>query len=131
MPSLPRTNGTINKRLLGSRHEKYACRYLKRRGFKQVTSNYSCRLGEIDLVMLDAANTLVFIEVRFRKNDRFGSALDTVDFAKQGRVRRTAASFLQAHSSFKHHSCRFDVIAITSNPDSNNPLINWVKNAFY
>ena len=62
----------------GTIAENKARQYLEKHGLKFVEKNYRCRNGEIDLVMQDK-NELVFVEVRYRKNDSYGSALDTID----------------------------------------------------
>src|SRR3954470_9256191 len=63
---------------LGRSAERAAERYLERRGLRLIARNYRTRLGEIDLVM-SHADELVFVEVRFRSSDSFGTGSDTVD----------------------------------------------------
>ena len=69
----------------GQQAELLACQYLQQYKLKLITKNYHCRRGEIDLIMQDK-KTLVFIEVRYRKNDRFGSALESVNYKKQAKI---------------------------------------------
>lgn len=109
----------------GSQYELIAKQYLIDNGLKPVDENFSSRFGEIDLIMLDA-NTLVFIEVKFRKNESFAPILETITAKKQQKIQLTAQSFLSKHSTFKNSICRFDVIAITQYNDN----IQWIKNAF-
>jgi uncharacterized protein (TIGR00252 family) len=80
------------------------------------------RFGEIDLVMRDGA-TLVFVEVRYRRSDRFGAPAETVDRRKQQRLTAAANHYLQAHPTVL--PCRFDVVAV-----SGGDRIEWIKNAF-
>ena len=62
--------------------------------------------------MLDHA-CLVFVEVRYRRNDAFGGALESVGAAKQAKLRRTAESYLQRPDLPDHEDCRFNVVAVS------------------
>lgn len=111
----------------GQQAELLACEYLQTHKLKLITKNYHCRRGEIDLIMQDKT-TLVFIEVRYRKNDRFGSALESVNHKKQAKIIITAEHYLlQNRQQFSGY--RFDVIAISPTQQSND--IIWVKDAFH
>ena len=114
----------------GQHFETLATRYLQQQGLKLLTRNFHSYRGEIDLVMRDR-NTLVFIEVRFRKNNHFGSAADSVTWKKQQHLIQAAQHYLQSHRMLNSLCCRFDVVAITGNASSeNSPKIDWIKNAF-
>jgi putative endonuclease len=117
----------ISTRQQGSRWERVAESFLKRRGLKTLERNYLARFGEIDLVMLDN-RTLVFAEVRYRGNIRYGSGADSVIPAKQKRIIRTAQRFLQNHGHHRFRPCRFDVISIGT--EEGRTVINWIRNAF-
>lgn len=93
----------------GEDAERACCRFLKQQGLKLVCSNYRCRYGEIDLIMLDG-DTLVFTEVRFRSNKGFGDGLDSITHAKQEKLRRTAEHYLQRHG---YRIARFDVVSVS------------------
>ncbi|MEQ8857355.1 MAG: YraN family protein [Pseudomonadales bacterium] len=110
----------------GAWAEAEAAAYLQRQGLRLLARNFRCRVGELDLVMSDGA-TLVFIEVRSRSSDRFGTALESVTPAKQRRLLAAARAFLSRH---RHGdaTCRFDVISVTKRHYS--PDFHWVKNAF-
>ena len=75
----------------GTGAEDLACAYLQKSGLRLLARNYRCRRGEIDLIMQDG-EYLVFVEVRYRKNDAFGSAAETVSSAKRARIITTASS---------------------------------------
>jgi putative endonuclease len=110
-------------RAVGSAAEELACRYLVDRGLRPVERNFHCRLGEIDLVVLDS-RCLVFVEVRYRHSDRFVAAGLTVDRHKQRKLIRTAALYLAKRPRFAHHTVRFDVVAIEGE------TVNWIRDAF-
>ncbi|MFX7820786.1 YraN family protein, partial [Acinetobacter baumannii] len=68
--------------------------YLQQQGLRLLERNWRCKAGEIDLIMQDDA-TLVFVEVRRRKNDRFGGAAASVTWHKQQKLIRAAQWYLQ------------------------------------
>lgn len=105
--------------------EDLACRYLNERGLHLVQRNYSCRAGELDLIMHDG-NELVFVEVRMRNNIRFGSGAESVGFKKQNRLIAAASHYLQRTASVR--PCRFDVISVIG--ISSKPEIEWIRDAF-
>ena len=110
----------------GERAEQLALTYLQQHGLSLLTRNFHSRRGEIDLIMMDV-DTLVFVEVRYRKSAKYGSALESVNHIKQSRIIHTAQTYLQQHPE-NHLECRFDVIAIV--PNNNTSEITWVKDAF-
>jgi putative endonuclease len=108
----------------GKHAETQASRHLQSRGLKLLATNYRCKRGEIDLIMQDA-DTLVFVEVRYRQSDRYGSALETVTQGKQNRLIAAASHYLQQQG---HNSpCRFDVVGISG---PHGATIEWIKDAF-
>ena len=94
-----------NTRQQGSQWEKAAETFLHRQGLKSLRRNYHGRIGEIDLIMLDG-ETLVFIEVRYRSNNRFGSGADSVTRIKQGRSIAAARIFLEFGLLFRRGTLR-------------------------
>lgn len=110
----------------GTEVETFVCRYLQKRGLKLLTRNYHSRGGEIDLIMRHD-HVLVFIEVRFRRNSAYGSAVETVDHRKQARIIQTAEQYLQRHG-LSHECCRFDVVGVS--PAGRGYQIQWIQNAF-
>lgn len=101
--------------------EAIACRWLESQGYVPVGTNFSRRIGEIDLIMLAPDGlTIVFVEVRYRSNHGFGGALASVNYRKQLKLVRTANSWLQQYGS-SMTPARIDVIAISPvvvNPDA-------------
>ncbi|MCF6264235.1 MAG: YraN family protein [Xanthomonadales bacterium] len=102
---------------------------MQQRGLTTLQRNFNCRRGEIDLIM-QADDSLVFVEVRYRKNTHFGSAAESVTTEKQQRLIYAAEFFLQRNPALAELPCRFDVIAIESNINTNAVEYNWIKNAF-
>ncbi len=108
--------------LRGRQQENRARAFLQRQGLKYRDSNYRCRHGEIDLIMQDG-DTLVFVEVRYRRNRRFGGAAASVNRNKIRKLSKTGLHYLQQHKL--DTACRFDVIAIDGDSEP-----NWIKRAF-
>lgn len=106
----------------GESAETFALQFLSRKGLKLIRRNFRCPQGELDLLMQDGA-TLVIVEVRYRKSDRYGSAAESVTRSKQSRIIATTQIYL----SQQKMDCplRFDVVAL-----SGDGSINWIKNAF-
>ncbi|MDO8345321.1 MAG: YraN family protein [Cellvibrio sp.] len=119
---------TIN---IGAQAEAQAEAFLHQQGLVTRTKNYRCKLGEIDLIMLQKTargTCFVFVEVRLRTNKRFAPAIETVDYRKQQKIIRTATRFLQEQRLFDKVACRFDVIALDQTGTA--PPIQWIQNAF-
>lgn len=95
------------------------------RGLCLVERNFRTRYGEIDLIMQDQS-VLVFVEVRYRRHQHFGDALDTVTATKQHRLIRTADIYLQ-HKQLSC-ACRFDVVGVTGPRHARH--IDWIQHAF-
>jgi len=112
----------------GREAEAFALRHLQEQGLRLITQNWTCRRGELDLVMLDG-DTVVFVEVRYRRHSGWGGALESVDFRKQEKLILAAQSFLQKEAQWANAPCRFDVVAINGDPGAA-PALNWLQNAF-
>ena len=100
----------MNTRQRGKEWEQKVCRYLKDKGYFIVDVNFACACGEIDIIAAQR-QTLVFIEVKYRRNARYGYALEAVTPAKQKKIRRTADVYLAKHAQntvFAGADCRFD-----------------------
>jgi len=104
---------------LGRDAEARALTFLLQQGLTLIEKNFRCRAGEIDLIMRDA-DMLVFIEVRSRKDRRFGGAAASVGPVKQQRLWRSAAFYLLRFR--KPPVCRFDLVAIEGED------LRWMKN---
>ncbi len=111
-------------RARGDQFERRAEQFLLEQGLTLLVRNYQCKLGEIDLIM-STGSTLIFVEVRYRKNSCFGGAAASVTPAKQQRLRRTAHCYMQSKGlNESRQSCRFDLVACEGNQ------VHWIPNAF-
>lgn len=108
----------------GSQAEQRAAAFLQQQGLVMRAKNYRCKTGEIDLIM-QQGETLVFIEVRLRSHRQFANAAESVTFAKQRKIIKTAQFYLQQHQLTDKINCRFDVIAF-----GEDTVPEWIKNAF-
>lgn len=116
-------------RLLGRWGEEQAAEYLRRRRWTIVACNWRCRFGEIDIVAREG-ETLCFVEVKLRRDDRHGRAAEYVDGRKQQRLRLAARAYLEQHP--EQGPMRFDVIevyAAQGRMDRPAEIVHW-KNAF-
>lgn len=107
--------------------EDLACRYLEQRGLTLVQRNYRCPAGEIDLVM-ERQGTTVFIEVRYRREPRFGTGAETIDGRKRAKLLSAALHYLQRNAAAARAPSRFDVVSMEG--ARADPRIQWIPNAF-
>ena len=107
------------------RHFEYkAKQFLQQQGLQFISRNVSFSVGEIDLVMKDQ-NIWVFVEVRFRRHDKFGNALMSVTLSKRKKLLAAAKLWLLKHNeNIETALCRFDICATTGNQ------FEWLPNAF-
>lgn len=109
----------------GAEFEEKAKIFLEKKGLKFIARNQSFKVGELDLVM-QQGSTIVFVEVRQRKNSHFGSAIESIDYRKQQKWLKSANLWLAKHNqSLDTANCRFDVVAF----EGNNPPV-WIQNFF-
>jgi putative endonuclease len=107
----------------GQRAEELCADLLRRAGLRILARNWRCRLGEIDLVAEDAG-TLVFAEVRLRRDTRYGGAAESITAAKRARIVAAARLFLAGRAAAP---CRFDVLLL----DALDPArVQWIRDAF-
>ncbi|MDQ7014816.1 MAG: YraN family protein [Gammaproteobacteria bacterium] len=112
----------------GQNTETMALEYLQQQGLSLLERNFRCKMGEIDLIMTDNADGLLFVEVRYRKNNLFGGAAASVTLKKQQKLIRTAQLYLQMKKLSGRCYSRFDVVALSG---AKMPYqIEWIKDAF-
>ena len=116
-------------KLAGAWGEALAAEYLRKKRYKIQAAGYSCKFGEIDLVVSDR-KYLVFVEVKLRKTASFAQGREFVDFQKQNRLRTTASIYLSQNPTDLQP--RFDVIEIYApeSTDTKKPIINHMEDAF-
>ncbi len=119
----------MHARQIGDWGEKLTRKYLRKKGYRFIASNFQCRMGEIDLIVEDRY-TLVFVEVKTRKSATFAQGREFVDYHKQHRLRATAAYYLSQKPTDK--PVRFDVVEIYApeGADTKSPIIHHLEDAF-
>jgi putative endonuclease len=121
-----------SQRLINNQHaqqkglqaERYAQHLLEKEGFQCIGKRLRCRFGEIDLVMAKG-QLLIWVEVRYRRNNKFGGAVASLNHNKWQRIFLTAQYWLK-HLTHQHFNgrtpfCRFDVV--TQSPQG----LNWLQ----
>lgn len=117
----------MNRKQIGVLAEREAQAYLVKHGILILTTNFYAKVGEIDIIAKDQS-TLVFIEVRARRSELYGTSAETITDAKRQRIILAAQVFLQRHPALATVACRFDVIEIKLNKNSNS--VYWIQDAF-
>ena len=115
----------MNKREIGFKYENVAKEYLILQGLVFVESNFYTKFGEIDLIFFEkSSQTLVFVEVKYRRNDFFGSAIEMVTEEKQNRILASSQVYLLKKNWDRN--VRYDIIGVSKGSGN----IEWLKNAF-
>lgn len=111
----------------GALAEDAACALLESRGLRLLARNARYKFGELDLVMIDG-DTLAFVEVRLRKDGRYGGAAVSVDAGKRRKLALAAQAWLSSHREFSRAPCRFDVVAVVRGEQG--LACEWIPAAF-
>jgi putative endonuclease len=114
----------LDRQASGAEAEQAACLRLQAEGLRLLARNARYRFGEIDLIFQDQA-TVAFVEVRLRRNTKFGGGAASVDAGKR---RKIAQAWLSDHPRFAKAACRFDVVAVTQ--DADRLRCDWIRAAF-
>lgn len=119
----------MDKNNIGAWGEARAARYLRFHGYSIIEQNFTCRQGEIDIIA-SKRDIIAFVEVKLRKNARFGEAREFVTHSKQQRIITAAELWLSKNET--ELQPRFDVIEVYApdGRDSRSLKINHLKNAF-
>ena len=117
------------RKLLGRWGEAVAAEAYRKKGWRVVAAGWTCRFGEIDLIVEDGTY-IVFVEVKLRQDDRFAAAREFVDYHKQERLRISAQLYLAEYPTERQP--RFDVVEIYApqGTETKKPKINVLENAF-
>ncbi|HBV95751.1 MAG: hypothetical protein JL50_10695 [Peptococcaceae bacterium BICA1-7] len=118
---------TIKRLALGRAGEEAAADYLKKRGFRLLQRNFSCMLGELDIVAMDGP-CLVFVEVRTKSVNSFVLPQESITRKKKHKLKQVASFYLLV-KNIKDRPLRFDVIAISVGPDGRIANIDHIVNA--
>jgi len=110
----------------GNAAEQLACEFLQQQGLKLITRNYRCRFGEIDLI-LRHQQTIVFVEVRYRKANSLVNGAQSINAAKQIKLLRSASCYLQQQHLADTTPARIDVVAVTE--QNQQYQFDWIQNA--
>jgi putative endonuclease len=111
-------------KVAGQHYELLAANWLEQQGLSCIVRNYRVKFGEIDLVM-ENREQLVFVEVKYRRRDDYGLALEQVSRKQQLRIMRVAQHYLLRYKDKR--PCRFDVLAISGTASLQ---YNWIQHAF-
>ena len=118
------------KKEFGYDGEEIATEYLFNLGYSIIARNFTCKIGEIDIIALDQTikePEIVFIEVKTRFDTRCGNPAEAVDQYKVRHIYRSAEYFLRINN-LENHYARFDVIEILKGKNEK-PMINHIKKA--
>ena len=116
----------MQKKELGKKGEEMALRFLKKRGYQIIEINYTCKMGEMDIIAREK-DTLAFIEVKTRTSTMFGPPQLAVNFSKQWQLSKVALYYLK-EKHLEDIKARFDVVAILFGQEGEE--IELIKDAF-
>ena len=109
----------------GRMGEAIAKKYLENNGYRLVEQNYRTRYAEIDLIAYDK-DVLVFIEVRTKVGEQFGTPEETINKNKINRLIRNAKAYIAIKNCQKE--CRIDALCVVLDDNRKVKRINHYKN---
>ena len=112
----------------GNRGEAETAKYLRKKGYELLASQWRCRFGELDLIARDRQGTICFVEVKLRGPDAIALPREFVDAKKQGRLRKAASAWLSIHEI--DAAARFDVAEVYED-ESGMLRVEYLENAFF
>lgn len=115
----------MNKRQKGKIGEELAINYLKKKGYKIIETNFSCKLGEIDIIAKEG-ETICFIEVKYRKTKEYGTSIEAIDTKKVHKLVNASKYYCMLNKMIDV-PLRFDVIGIDISEKT--PNYTLIKNA--
>lgn len=114
---------------LGAAGEQSALRYLEAKGYELVCKNFRFQRAEIDIIVKDESKKLlVFVEVKARRNRKFGEPEESITQKKIDQICKSAEGFLMKNNEFENYTRRCDVIAIML--EGKSQTIKHYENAF-
>lgn len=112
---------TPTQKDIGRLGEELAVKFLRKKGYRIIERNFTCKRGEIDIIASEG-ECLVFVEVKTRTDTIYGEPFDKVDKRKQRHLRQLADIYLQRHHlPIPETSIRFDIISIVLNMENRQP----------
>ncbi len=114
----------ISSHELGKLGEEYALSYLKKKKYKIIIKGFRLFKGEIDIIAYDG-DTLVFIEVKTRRDHKYGFPEESVTISKQKQIKKIALGFL-TFNNLEEAECRFDVLALILNQNRKFKITHFV-----
>ena len=102
----------IPNNIIGKKYESFSVNYLKKNKYKILDRNFSCPVGEIDIIALDTkTDYIVFVEVKYRATSGFGRPIEAVNSVKQRKIKLTSQVYLK-YKGWLNRNIRFDTIEI-------------------
>jgi len=114
---------------IGKFGEDIASKYLQEKGYKIIERNYRTFLGEIDIIS-EYKGTIIFVEVKTRRSDRFGYPEEAINLNKQRKIIKNALCYLAKFNLWAKKYC-FDVILISISNHKDVKRLKHIRNAFY
>ena len=121
-------SGIPSKTALGKIGEDAAVEWLQARGMLILERNFRCRIGEIDIIG-EMDGVLVFVEVRGRSDERWGTGAESVSYKKKNKLKQVAYAYLMKNGQ-SDRICRFDVLSLLYSTSREVERIDWFPNAF-
>ena len=118
----------MSTRSVGSRGEAEVARWLRKRGYTLLGSQWRCRFGEIDLIVRDKTGQLCFVEVKLRSNLSVALPREFVDSRKQERLQTAASAYMSTHEL--DEPARFDVAEVYADGGGRILNVEYIENAF-
>lgn len=119
----------VNKNKLGSLGEEKAKEFLVSKGYELLVSNFRFDRAEVDLIFKDEkSKIIVFVEVKTRRNRKFGEPEDSINKTKQNQIKKAAEGFVSENEKFTDFDLRIDTVSVFM--DRKGITINHTENAF-
>lgn len=111
---------TLNTREIGNKYEERSIEILIKEGYKILERNYQNRFGEIDIIA-EKEKEIIFIEVKYRKTNKFGYGYEAVDRRKIIKILKLAQYYIQS-KKYQDYKTRYDCMSYLGND------LDWLKN---
>jgi len=119
---------TFNRKTIGDSGEDLAAIYLQNIGYKIIAKKFRTRRGEIDIVAVDG-DTLVFVEVKTRNNEKFGNPIAQITQKKANRIYQTAEEYI-VKQNCRDMDCRIDAICVNMDGEAHDYHVEHFINSY-